>query len=83
MLSHSSKNSLGGIQTIFAISAEVMTDLESAAAHKRPAASGGLAHNPDEAAQDSSDDSSSDDEALAAIYDNGIELIKDRMNQLG
>ncbi len=60
-----------------------MTDLEFAAAHKRPAASGGLAHNPDEPAQDSSDDSSSDDEALTATYDNGIELIKDRMNQLG
>ncbi len=28
------------------------------------------------------EDSSSDDEALAATYDNGIELIKDRVSQL-
>lgn len=83
VLSQSSKNSLGGIQTIFAISAEVMADLESAASHKRPAAGAGLACNPDESAQDSSDDSSSDDEALTATYDNGIELIKDRVSQLG
>ena len=83
VFSQSSKNSLGGIQTIFAISAEVMADLESAAAHKRPAAGVGLACNPDEPAQASSDDSSSDDEALTATYDNGIELIKDRVSQLG
>ena len=82
VLSQSSKSSLGGIQTIFAISTEVMADLESAAAHKRPAAGAGLVCNPDEHAQDSSDDSSSDDEALAATYDNGIELIKDRVSQL-
>lgn len=83
VLSQSSKNSLGGIQTIFAISAEVMADLESAASHERPAAGAGLVCNPDEPAQASSDDSSSDDEALAATYDNGIELIKDRVSQLG
>ena len=50
VLSQSSKNSLGGIQTIFAISAEVMADLESAAAHKRPAAAR-RACNPDEPAK--------------------------------
>ena len=83
VLSQSSKNSLGGIQTIFAISAEEMADLESAASHTRPASGAGLACNPDEPAQDSNDDSSSDDEALAATYDNGIELIKDRVSQLG
>ena len=59
-----------------------MANLESAASHTRPAAGAGLACNPDEPAQDSSDDSSSDDEALAATYDNGIELIKDRVSQL-
>ena len=32
---------------------------------------------------DCTEDSSSDDEALAATYDNGIELIKDRVSQLG
>lgn len=32
---------------------------------------------------DCTKDSSSDDEALAATYDNGIELIKDRVSQLG
>lgn len=31
---------------------------------------------------DCTKDSSSDDEALAATYDNGIELIKDRVSQL-
>ena len=31
---------------------------------------------------DCTEDSSSDDEALAATYDNGIELIKDRVSQL-
>ncbi len=83
VLSQSSKNSLGGIQTIFAISTEIMADLESAASHERPAAGAGLVCNPDEPAQASSDDSSSDDEALTATYDNGIELIKDRVSQLG
>ena len=60
-----------------------MTDLESAADHKRPAAGAGLACNPDEPAQDSSDDSSGNDETLTATYDNGIELIKGRVSQLG
>ncbi len=46
VLSQSSKNSLGGIQTIFAISAEVMADLESAASHKRPAAAPGSPATP-------------------------------------
>ncbi len=68
-----SKNSLGGIQTIFSVSDEVMADLSAAAAGK--------------AAQpllqaDAEADSAMDDDARAATYDNGIELIKDRMNQL-
>ncbi len=75
-LAQSSKNSLGGIQTLFSISKEVMADLEAAASQKQPPACTELPHG-------CVDDSSSDDEALAATYDNGIELIKDRMNQLG
>ncbi len=76
VLAQASKNSLGGIQTLFAISKEVMADLEAAASQKQPPACTELPH-------DCVDDSSSDDEALAATYDNGIELIKDRVNQLG
>ena len=65
----SSKNSLGGIQTIFSVSDEVMADLKAAAKDK-PAA----VHD--------ADDEAADADALAATYDNGIELIKDRVNQL-
>jgi restriction system protein len=66
----SSKNSLGGIQTIFSVSDEVMADLRAAVKNK-PAVK-----------HDDGDDETSDDDARAATYDNGIELIKDRMNQL-
>ena len=76
MLSQSSKNSLGSIQTIFAISHEVLAELEEIAARKTPAIPSDSDHN-------ANDDSASDDEALSATYDNGIELIKDRVNQLG
>ena len=71
-LKRSSKNSLGGIQTIFAVSDEVMNDLQSATGTSQPI--------PEEAAgEDASDDN---EDARAATYDNGIELIKDRVNQL-
>ncbi len=68
VLSPASKNSLGGIQTIFAVSDDVMGDLE--AASDKPACAPNAADDAD------------DDETLAATYDNGIELIKDRVNQL-
>lgn len=72
MLSPASKNSLGGIQTIFAVSDEVMSDLE--AAGSKPTCNNSSA--------DSDDNAANDEETLAATYDNGIELIKDRVNQL-
>ncbi len=71
-LSPASKNSLGGIQTIFAVSDEVMSDLEAAGG--RPACS--------DSSADVDDNAANDEETLAATYDNGIELIKDRVNQL-
>lgn len=74
VLSPSSKNSLGGIQTIFAVSDEVMADLTNAARDKSVMASN------DPAIDDN--DATNDEETLAATYDNGIELIKDRVNQL-
>lgn len=74
VLSPSSKNSLGGIQTIFAVSDEVMADLTNAARDKSVVASN------DPAIDDI--DATNDEETLAATYDNGIELIKDRVNQL-
>lgn len=74
VLSPSSKNSLGGIQTIFAVSDEVMADLTNAAKDKSVVASN------DPAIDDN--DATNDEETLAATYDNGIELIKDRVNQL-
>ncbi len=73
-LSQSSKNSLGGIQTIFAITDEVMADL-MAAADASPS-------SPVGPTDDQANDSSSDDEVLTATFDNGIELIKDRVSQL-
>ncbi len=69
-LTASSKNSLGGIQTLFFVTDEVEADLRAAAKNK-PSAS-----------TEATDDESSDD-ARAATYDNGIELIKDRVSQLG
>lgn len=72
MLTPAFKNSLGGIQTIFAISDEVMSDLE--AAGSKPAYNDGTA--------DADDGAANDEEILAATYDNGVELIKDRVNQL-
>ena len=72
VLSPTSKNSLGGIQTIFAVSDGVMGDLE--AAGNKPTCNDGTA--------DADDDAANDEETLAATYDNGIELIKDRVNQL-
>ena len=74
VLSPSSKNSLGGIQTIFAVSDEVMVDLMNAAKDKSAVLSN------DSAIDDSN--ATNDEETLAATYDNGIELIKDRVNQL-
>lgn len=74
VLAPSSKNSLGGIQTIFAVSDEVMADLTNAARDKSVVASN------DPAIDDN--DATNDEETLAATYDNGIELIKDRVNQL-
>ena len=72
VLSPASKNSLGGIQTIFAVSDEVMSDLE--AAGSGPACG--------DCSADVDDNAANDEETLAATYDNGIELIKDRVNQL-
>ena len=74
VLSPSSKNSLGGIQTIFAVSDEVMADLMNAVGDK-PSTDPGTSLVDDS-------DATNDDETLAATYDNGIELIKDRVNQL-
>lgn len=74
VLSPSSKNSLGGIQTIFAVSDEVMADLMNAAKDKSVVPSN------DSAIDDNN--ATNDEETLAATYDNGIELIKDRVNQL-
>ena len=74
VLSPSSKNSLGGIQTIFAVSDDVMADLMNAAKDKSAVPSN------DSAIDDSN--ATNDEETLAATYDNGIELIKDRVNQL-
>ena len=71
ILAQASKYSLGGIQTIFAVSDEVMADLDAAAGKKS-------APTPEA----SEDDAANDEESLAATYDNGIELIKDRVNQL-
>ena len=71
-LSPASKNSLGGIQTIFAVSDEAMSDLE--AAGSKPACN--------DSSADADDNVTNDEETLAATYDNGIELIKDRVNQL-
>lgn len=70
-LTTSSKNSLGGIQTIFSISDEVVADLKSASKSE-------TSSQPDEI-----EDDAADDDARAATYDNGIELIKDRVNQVG
>lgn len=70
-LTTSSKNSLGGIQTIFSISDEVVADLKSASKSETNS-------QPDE-----TEDDAADDDARAATYDNGIELIKDRVNQVG
>ncbi len=72
VLSSSSKNSLGGIQTIFAVSDEVMSALEAAVC--KPACN--------DSSTDVDDNAANDEETLAATYDNGIELIKDRVNQL-
>lgn len=73
-LKQSSKNSLGGIQTVFTVSDDVLKDLQDAA-------SGTTA--PAEPTGDDEENNSHDDEEIrAATYDNGIELIKDRVNQL-
>lgn len=70
-LAQTSKNSLGGIQTIFAISSEVMADLNRASASKANVSA------------DVNDESPDDDEARFATYDDGIERIKDRALSLG
>ncbi len=67
-LSTSSKNSLGSISTIFSISDEVMADVLRAAALP-PAA-------------DEEPAPSDDEEARATTYNDGVERIKDRVNQL-
>lgn len=65
-----SKNSLGGISTIFSVSGEVMADLERAA-NVRPSMP---------MAQSFADEGDgSDEETRYATYDNGIEKIKDRI----
>lgn len=69
-LAQSSKNSLGGIQTLFAVSDEVMADLERAAEKPKPII------------EDDSAETSDDEEARYATYDDGIERIKDRVSAL-
>ncbi len=71
VLALTSKNSLGSIQTSFVISNEVMAELRAAALGK-----------PTQSPNVADDDSTDDEESLAATYDNGIELIKDRVIQL-
>lgn len=68
VLSPSSKNSLGGIQAIFAVSDEVMADLINAVGDKPSADSN--------ASPIDDNDATNDEETLVATYDNGIELIK-------
>ena len=65
------KNALGSLTTIFSISDETMAALERAASGKST-----------EHIDPIADDEAADDDARAATYDNGIELIKDRVNQL-
>lgn len=71
-LSPASKNSLGGIQTIFAVSDSVMADLEAT----------GSKLTCDDGSATTDDYATNDEETLTATYDNGIELIKERVNQL-
>lgn len=72
-LAPSSKNSLGGISTIFSISDDVLADLERAT-QTQPV--------PETSAPEE-DVSGSDEEARYATYDDGIERIKDRVLALG
>lgn len=68
-LQTSSKNSLGGISTIFSVSDAVLADLEKAAAEA-----------PSSPAQPGpADQDESDDEVSNAIADDGIERIKDKI----
>ena len=68
-LSTASKNSLGGISTIFSVSDEVLADLRRAAI------------KPSEVpvAPADQDDEDTEEEARYATFDNGIERIKDRL----
>lgn len=68
-LQTSSRNSLGGISTIFSVSDSVLADLQQAAgtSPSSPAQPG------------STDQEESDDEVSDAIADDGIERIKDRI----
>ncbi|WP_201783907.1 restriction endonuclease [Tractidigestivibacter scatoligenes] len=68
-LSTASKNSLGGISTIFSVSDEALADLRRAAV------------KPSEApvAPADQDDEGTEEEARYATFDNGIERIKDRL----
>jgi restriction system protein len=65
-----SKNSLGGISTIFSVSDEVMADLGRAVGEKHSAA---------KAIQAVDDAEDSDEDACYATFDNGIECIKDKI----
>ncbi len=65
-----SKNSLGGISTIFSVSAKVMDDLRRVANMKTPAPAAPSADDEDEG---------TDEEVRYATFDNGIERIKDRI----
>ena len=71
-LSSSSRNSLGSISTIFAVSDEVMADIEKAAS----SLSDGALPDTD------SPEADNDEDARYATYDDGIERIKDRVNAL-
>ena len=73
-LRQSSKNSLGGIQAVFTVSDDVLKDLQNA--------SSGTTAPAEPIGDDEENDSHDDEEIRAATYDNGIALIKDRVNQL-
>lgn len=69
-LSATSKNSLGSIQTIFSVNETVFADLNQTTATSH------IGDSP------SFDDEMNEEEALAATYENGIELIKDHVQEL-
>lgn len=74
-LAQSSRNSLGGIATIFAVNADVLADLRAAAA--KPHKQKGAQPKPFDPEEEGAED-----EARYATYEDGIERIKDRVSEL-